>query len=323
MLKLRNLQLVSLLVVVSMLLIGVTSALADEPIIHVGGGGGTSGGAQVATTVGSTASGQASSAGGGRDTTVHFGGGGGSTTGGDGASVLVKDPCRYTAVPLTNKAAWAGYDPKKGSLFAVSCIEALKLGTDEPVYGPSGYTFAPTGAVPAAPPNAAVLAQELRNSLSLPPPPLQVSPDLPNNVDASIHLPVTYVNLWFWFWADQQTWAPLTQSTTLNGVTVNVTARPVSLSYEPGNGDAAVTCAGAGRPWSEADANSDPALLGGCGYLYTRVTASPSQPITGTLSISWQVSWTSNAAAGGQLAPLVTTTRTPPFGVEQIQVVAR
>lgn len=158
----------------------------------------------------------------------------------------------------------------------------------------------------------------------IPAPLLTKSPDLPNNVDKSLSppRPVTYVNLWVWFWSTSDVWTTYSRTVGLNGVTATATATPVSLTFDPGNGDAPVVCTNPGRAWTDADGNVDPSTTDGCGYRYSKTT--PNGPITGRLLIDWDVSWTSNVAGfGGPLDPLATYVDTPPFMVEQIQVVTR
>ena len=94
-------------------------------------------------------------------------------------------------------------------------------------------------------------------------------------------LPYTFVGLQTWVWAVD--WQPLQRTVDLRGVSATVTATPTALVFDPGNGDAPVTCAGPGRPWTEADGNKAP-TDGGCGYVYRSVT--PTGPLTATTAIS-------------------------------------
>ena len=87
-------------------------------------------------------------------------------------------------------------------------------------------------------------------------------------------LPYTWVGLNTWVWVDN--WQPLQRTVDLRGVSATVTATPTSLSFDPGNGDAAVSCPGPGRPWTEADGNRPP-TNGGCAYMYRSVT--PDGPV--------------------------------------------
>jgi hypothetical protein len=164
-----------------------------------------------------------------------------------------------------------------------------------------------------------VLAQRARGQLDLPEPTITRSPDAKNSDPALGGAPYTWVQLWTWIWTEPQTWAPTSITVTAGGVSVTATGTPVSLVFDPGNGDHPVSCAGPGRPWTERDAN-DPPTRGGCGYMYHHVT--PKGPLTSTVSIHWSVTWTSNTGAGGTLPELVTQA-TSSFYVEQIQVVGR
>jgi len=125
------------------------------------------------------------------------------------------------------------------------------------------------------------------------------------------------VQLWTWVWAGE--WQPLARTVELRGVSATVTATPTSLSFDPGDGSAPVTCQGPGRPWTAAD-GSNPPSAGGCGYMYRSVT--PDGPLTATTSIEWSVEWTSNVGAGGAF-PALSTQATSSFLVEQIQMVTR
>jgi hypothetical protein len=128
--------------------------------------------------------------------------------------------------------------------------------------------------------------------------------------------PFTYVNLWTYFWTSRSTWKPLTATASAAGFTATVTARPAALIFDPGDGSAAVSCGGPGRPWTEADGNSAPPG-GACGYQYRRVTGSP---VTSTQSILWKITWTGTGGAAGEIPQLVTST-TGQLHVLQIQTV--
>lgn len=284
---------------------------APKPPITVTGGAGSGTGSvgTVTTTVTNTNTG-------GSTTVVHGGAGVGP---GNNSTSTAPDPCHTEPLPSQDPSAtwWAGHTPAEGKLVHWVCTGGAEPGVKTPFFLANGVAAAPL------PPDPADLArQAMAQVLTLiPAPEVDVSPDLTSNVDAAIGRPVTYVNLWFWFWAGPDVWQDYSNTVTLNGVSATTTAHPSSLVYDPGDGDAPVVCASPGRPWTEADANSSPSTLGGCGYRYLRAT--PSGPITGRLTINWQVSWTSNVGAGGELDPLSTSTDTPPFVVEQIEVVTR
>jgi hypothetical protein len=129
-------------------------------------------------------------------------------------------------------------------------------------------------------------------------------------------LPFTYVGLWTFWWTSPGTWKTLSATATAAGYTATVTARPVALLYDPGDGSRPQPCAGPGRPWTNADGNSAP-TDGACGYQYTKVTSSP---ITSTQSIVWKITWTGTNNSGGQI-PQLTTSMSGQLNVMQIQTV--
>jgi len=302
-----------LLVVVTLSTANVGAASAGDGTIHVGGGSGASG-SPVTIVVGTPGGTGAAGAGG-----SGAGPGGGSA--GSSAGSSVPDPCHYTAVPVADKNLWAGYDPAKGTLYTASCPDAINAQTGALVYANTGFIFAAKGAVPAAPPNPAVLAAQVERQLNLPVPTVGMDPDPYTGYDSNKHnSPYTLVNIFTWFW-DKAGFAPLSKTAALNGVSATATATPTTLRFDPGDGSGSVTCTGPGREWRKSDGFNAPSG-GGCGFMYRRVTAGD-VPIKATLTVSWTVSWTGSTGAAGTLPPLSTTTTTPAFLVEQVEVVNR
>jgi hypothetical protein len=177
------------------------------------------------------------------------------------------------------------------------------------------YMFAAAQVVPP-PPDPAVLAQQAFAELALPKPTLGRSPSLENGDPAQGGQAYTIVNLWTWFYTDPETFVPMSKTVSVQGVSATVTATPKALVFDPGDGHAAVSCAGPGRPWESADQFDAPSA-GGCGYRYTEVQA---KPIRGTVSISWDVSWTGTGGAGGVFENVATSSSSQ-FIVQQIQTV--
>jgi hypothetical protein len=128
--------------------------------------------------------------------------------------------------------------------------------------------------------------------------------------------PFTYVMLQTFYWTDLGSWKTLSATASAGGLTATVTARPTQLIFDPGDGSSAVSCAGPGRPWTNADGN-DPPTGEACAYQYTKVTASP---ITSTQSIVWKITWTGTGNTGGEIPQLVTST-SGQLNVMQIQTV--
>ena len=128
--------------------------------------------------------------------------------------------------------------------------------------------------------------------------------------------PFTYVNLWLFYWTSPATWHTLTATASAAGLSATVTATPVQLVYDPGDGSPAVSCAGPGRAWTDADGN-DPPSGGACGYQYLKVTGSP---ITSTQTIVWKITWTGTGNTGGEI-PSLSTSTSGQLNVMQIQTV--
>src|SRR5664279_2315364 len=240
------------------------------------------------------------------------GGSAASTTAADTPPSLTPGLCawRATSAPAGD-ARWGGNDPAAGALLLNTCD------------GPDRYLYVPDpppgalAAPPPPPPDPAVVAQQAYTELTVPKPEAQRSPPETNSDPDNDGLPYTWLGLLTWVWVNN--WQPLQRTVDLRGVSATVTATPTSLVFDPGNGDAAVSCPGPGRPWTEADGNTAP-TGGGCGYMYRAVT--PDGPLTASTSIAWSVAWTSNTGAGGTF-PALSTATTSSFLVEQIQVVVK
>lgn len=223
--------------------------------------------------------------------------------------------CAYREALLpASDPAWGGNDPTAGTLMVRTCN-----GPSEYLYVPNPPAAAGAAAAPAPPPppDPAVLAQQAYGELSLPAPEAFRSPSATNADPDHGGLPFTIVGLRTWFWVGD--WQAVQRTVELQGVSVTLTATPVSVRFDPGNGDDTVSCAGPGRPWTRADGNDAP-VNGGCAYTYTRVP--PAGPLTATTSVEWEVNWTSNTGAGGTF-PAGVSEVSDELLVEQIQVVVR
>ena len=190
-----------------------------------------------------------------------------------------------------------------GAWYNVSCSD----GRLDFVWLPS---TAPQAAAPVV--TSAQLALEMQDRLPLAQPTIQRSPDETIRFKGD---PMTWVNLWTWFWTDPATYQPMTQTVSAGAVSATVTATPVGLLFDPGDGSPAVRCAGPGRAWVERD--DDAAPPGGCGYRYRSVTDGT---ITSTVSILWDVSWTGTGGLSGSLSQM-RTQASAPLRVMQTQVV--
>lgn len=175
------------------------------------------------------------------------------------------------------------------------------------LYNCAANTFTPV--------NPAVLAQQSLATIHFPKPSGDRSPRQTLSYQG---YPFTYVNLWTYYWTDLASWHALSATASLRGVSATVTARPVELDFDPGNGSPAVSCSGPGRPWVHSDGNAAPAD-GACGYQYVTVS---SGPITSTQTIVWQISWTGTGGTGDEL-PALSTSTSGQLQVLQVQTVTR
>lgn len=138
----------------------------------------------------------------------------------------------------------------------------------------------------------------------------------PSQIQLYRGYPFTYVGLWTWFWTDRGSWRTLSATASAAGVSATVTARPVALVYDPGDGNGSQTCNGPGRAWTSTDGNAAPDG-GGCAYRYHQVTTSP---ITSTQSIIWKITWIGTGGTAGEI-PQLTTSMSGQLNVMQIQTV--
>lgn len=180
--------------------------------------------------------------------------------------------------------------------------------------GSGGYIWLPTPP-PGLPPSPGELAKRAAATFKFPKPSGHRSPSENKRYEG---YSFSYVNLWLYDWTDRDTWKTLTASASAGGNWARVTATPTTLTYAPGDGAAAVSCAGPGRAWTADDGNSPP-TAGACGYMYTLATSSP---ITATQSITWKITWVGSGGTSGTL-PDRSTSTSGQLQVFQVQVVNR
>lgn len=169
--------------------------------------------------------------------------------------------------------------------------------------------------VPPAVRLAGTLARTVANRLQLPAPQVGQSP-----------AGRTLVGLATWWWIEPGSWRALTQRTAAGPVWAEVTATPVSSTWDPGDGSDPLVCAGPGTAYDRSRPDSEQST--DCSYTYRRSSAE--QPQTGpdpndrfftvTVTTTWQVSWRGSGGAGGVLPPMRRTS-TFPLAVAQRQTV--
>jgi hypothetical protein len=170
-----------------------------------------------------------------------------------------------------------------------------------------------------APPTAVELAQSAYGLLSLPAP---VPSRYPTG-SLRDGRPYTIVQTHMWFWSDPSVWKPLSKTVCAGALCATATASPSSLSFDPGNGDQPVSCAGPGRGWVRPAGGSwvPTPQPQGCDYQYATSTYGyPNGELTATYTITWGVRWTGTNGNSGTLNPLATTV-TSTFAVAELQSV--
>lgn len=207
----------------------------------------------------------------------------------------------YTPPPPLSDPVWQGH--ADGAVYL--CTTALAPST-RPVW----LATAPAGPTPEQ------LALQALSSVRIPAPVVRRSPSQANRDNGS---PYTWVNLWTWWWTTPQSWRPREATARAGGVWATVTVTPSRMVLDPGDGSPALTCAGPGRAWTEADADLTPGPEA-CAHRYTRVTRTG--PLTAALAVDWTVTWIGSGGSSGTLAPMRTTTSSS-LVVQQIQVVTR
>jgi len=181
-------------------------------------------------------------------------------------------------------------------------------------------THGPAGAPVVAAATAATLAQVAYGQLVLPHPTAGRSP----SGRLQDGRPYTFVKAFMWFWTDPATFGVRVKRVQAGAVWAQVTAEPVSLWLDPGDGQAAVACVGPGRAWQDGRDGQWDRAPGGCDYQYQRSTFGyPRGELTATFGITWRVSWTGStgAAPAGGVLPDLRTTTTDTFAVAEAQAV--
>jgi hypothetical protein len=216
--------------------------------------------------------------------------------------------CAWTAESERSQELWVwlGSDPD-GTWYDVRCSDgSVYLAVYVP---PAASNLPPAVAL------AGSLAQSAANRLVLPAPRVRHNPAGP----ALVGLPT-------WFWVDAAQWQVLRQRTQAGPVWAEVTATPVSTTWDTGDGTSPLVCEGPGTPYDTTREESQQRTR--CAHTYRRSSANEPQQgpsvndryFTVTVSTSWSVTWRGTAGSGGSLPALTTTSRFP-LAVAQRQTV--
>lgn len=226
----------------------------------------------------------------------------GSTSGTPAAAGTVTSNCTWQLLVPDDKRT-AMFDANGKRLYSSTGRWFQKI-CDGQVVEVNGTFAIPEEATTADP---AALAQQARRSVSIPDPPLATSPPIDRRL---------YTRVQTWLWLDPAWWRSYSATASAGAVSSTVVARPVRAIWTTGDGGL-VTCNGSGTPWRRglSDAQST------CSYTYKNSSAGQAGgTFTMSVEVEFEVSWTSNIAAGGVLARITrTTSRTVEVG--EIQAV--
>jgi hypothetical protein len=95
-------------------------------------------------------------------------------------------------------------------------------------------------------------------------------------------------------------WHARTVTVTAGPVWAAVTAAPIGLTFRPGAGLSAMSCAGPGTPYNPNEPST--AQHTDCSYTYLRPsTGQPGNAYQASMTVTWLVTWTGSGGAGGVL----------------------
>lgn len=122
-----------------------------------------------------------------------------------------------------------------------------------------------------------------------------------------------------WFWVPAGEWQHISITVKAGPVWATAIAAPTSISYDPGDGGLAVSCAGPGTAFDRALPAS--AQHTSCSYTYSLPSAGqPGGAYPAAVFVTWSISWTGSGGAGGLITNGYTTGTI--FGVRVAQAEA-
>lgn len=202
------------------------------------------------------------------------------------------------SIGVTGPIDWAG--AQAAGVYGVECVNVVTGAVVRPLT--IAVAVAVAAGSPAPPVSARDLAAEATAALEVPVPSPASSPEGGATI---VHFPT-------WLWTGG--WESLSASASAGGVTSTVTATPVSVSWDMGDGHA-LRCRGPGVPYAtdrrDRDQHSD------CTYSYALAGR---RSIDAT--ITWQLTWVAPGNGGGDLGT-VSRTATLPIDVVELDTVIR
>lgn len=221
-------------------------------------------------------------------------------------SFNASDGCYYKeASPYpTSGPVYLSWKRGGGAIYWASCPFGI---------GSGGYVWRPT---PPAnlPPTPGELAQRALDSLILTKPTTGRYPSgTLKNGQA-----YTVVHAYTWYYTDPGRFQALTARAAAGGNWAEVTVKPTALTFDPGDGNAAVSCAGPGTAWNSSY-GVWAASPSGCDYRYPHSSIhAPHQQVTATYGIRWTVTWVGSGNSSGTL-PDQNTKSTSTFAVAEVE----
>lgn len=225
-------------------------------------------------------------------------------------------------VAVTSNPSASGATPTNCT-WQVSNADDTKVAMYDPngmrIYSPTGRWYQKVcNGVPVAvdgsfavpgrrPGDPATLAQQARQSVAIPTPPLATSPRADRRL---------YTRVPTWLWVDTGWWRGYSATAAAGGVSSTVVARPVRAVWTMGDGGQTI-CTGPGTEWRPGMAEGQST----CSYVYKNASAGQvGNMFTMTVDVEFAVSWTSSIGPGGSLAN-ITRTASRPVQVGEIQAV--
>lgn len=195
------------------------------------------------------------------------------SSGGTTGTTAHPPPCPYVPAPPDIAVELGTGGPGPGAWYLPSCAIPTFFSAPVPAI------WVPAGQAPGAAPSVPALIQQALGEATLVDPTIDLNP--PGE---------QVTNVSSWLWVAPGGWAAVVASATAGGVTATVTASPMAVVWNLGDGDT-VTCPGPGVPYDR----SKPAAEQSTYCTYTWRTSSAAQPgavYVVTATIEYQVTTT-------------------------------
>lgn len=105
----------------------------------------------------------------------------------------------------------------------------------------------------------------------------------------------TYISYENWLWIESSQWHTVSQTRSLRGATVTLTATPSYVEWDMGNDDTK-SCVGPGRAWVKGMPENAPT---NCSYAYEEMQDPEGDTWTVSARISYTLAWTCEGNCGG------------------------